>query len=270
MIETDPRSSARPAEGIRIAAGIGAWKKTDVTLVLRGPVAGYSLQEYADELVDEDNFTRYLPFVVEAPRPIYLEDSFTDAGCAGRFAVEVRNHFRREDSRADPQPRLPDPFMSEASPRRILHLVVEGFPPERREELAASGDGSGKITEIFQLTEASVSRSAGEDLCGGYYRGVGEDLAFNLRLVILSFRDRRALNPRIQLLRVSALLLILHVVAAFGADKKIEPAEFDRLVQIYGAEGLPLPPKEAPLIRFKVGTTGMGISKRIFMPWGFC
>ena len=78
MIETDPRASARPAEAIRIAAGIGVWKKTDVTLVLRGPVAGYSLQEYADELVDEDNFTRYLPLVAELPRPIYLEDSFTD------------------------------------------------------------------------------------------------------------------------------------------------------------------------------------------------
>ena len=60
MIETDPRSSARPAEGIRIAAGIGVWKKTEVTLLLRGP-AGYSLQEYADELIDEDNFVRYLP-----------------------------------------------------------------------------------------------------------------------------------------------------------------------------------------------------------------
>src|ERR1700678_840799 len=78
MIETDPRTSARPAEAIRIAAGIGAWKKTDVTLLLRGPVAGYSLQEYADELVDEDNFTRYLPLVAESPRPIYMEDSFTD------------------------------------------------------------------------------------------------------------------------------------------------------------------------------------------------
>jgi hypothetical protein len=78
IIETDPRSSARPAEGIRIAAGIGAWKKTDVTLLLRGPVAGYSLLEYADELVDEDNFTRYLPLVVEHPQPIYLEETFTD------------------------------------------------------------------------------------------------------------------------------------------------------------------------------------------------
>ncbi len=78
IIETDPRTSARPAEAIRIAAGIGVWKKTEVTLLLRGPVAGYSLQEYADELVDEDNFTRYLPLVAESPRPIYLEDSFTD------------------------------------------------------------------------------------------------------------------------------------------------------------------------------------------------
>jgi hypothetical protein len=90
MIETDPRTSARPAEGIRIAAGIGAWRKTEVTLLLRGP-AGYSLQEFADELVDEDNFTRYLPLVAEGPRPIYVEDSFTDLaaleGSAFRYEV---------------------------------------------------------------------------------------------------------------------------------------------------------------------------------------
>ena len=79
IVETDPRTSARPAEGIRIAAGIGAWKKTDVTLLLRGP-AGYSLQEYADELIEEDNFVRYLPLVAEGPRPIYVEESFADPG----------------------------------------------------------------------------------------------------------------------------------------------------------------------------------------------
>jgi hypothetical protein len=78
IVETDPRASGRPAEGIRIAAGVGAWQKTDVTLLFRGPVAGYSLQEYADELVDEDNFTRYLPLVAEGPRPIYVENSFED------------------------------------------------------------------------------------------------------------------------------------------------------------------------------------------------
>ena len=91
IIETDPRTSPRPAEAIRIAAGIGAWKKTDVTLLFRGPVAGYSLQEYADELIDEDNFTRYLPLVAEQPWPIYVEDSFTDVaahdGSPWKYAV---------------------------------------------------------------------------------------------------------------------------------------------------------------------------------------
>jgi hypothetical protein len=90
MVETDPRTSARPAEAIRIAAGIGAWRKTDVTLLLCGP-AGYSLQEYADELIEEDNFVRYLPLVAEAARPIYVEDSFTDLaaleGSAFRYEV---------------------------------------------------------------------------------------------------------------------------------------------------------------------------------------
>jgi hypothetical protein len=93
LIETDPRTSARPAEGIRIAAGIGAWKKTDVTLLLRGP-AGYSLQEYADELVDEDNFTHYLPLVAEGPRPIYIEESFADLaaleGSPWRYEIITR------------------------------------------------------------------------------------------------------------------------------------------------------------------------------------
>ena len=89
IIETDPRTSARPAEAIRSAAGIGVWKKTDVTLLLRGPVAGYSLQEYADELVDEDNFTRYLPLVAESPR----ERTFESVGAVRRKKrVERRLH----------------------------------------------------------------------------------------------------------------------------------------------------------------------------------
>ena len=43
-----------------------------------------------------------------------------------------------------------------AAPRRILHLVVEGFPPARLEEIAGSAGGANDITEIFQLTEASA------------------------------------------------------------------------------------------------------------------
>lgn len=72
IVDGDPRKSPRPAEAIRIAAGIGAWKKTDITLYLRG-AAVLALSEYPDELLDEDNYTRYLPIVKEFGRPIYVE-----------------------------------------------------------------------------------------------------------------------------------------------------------------------------------------------------
>ena len=72
IITADPRISAKPAEAIRIAAGVGTWKKADVTVYLRGP-AVLALSEYVDELVDEDNFSRYFPIVGEFGRPIYAQ-----------------------------------------------------------------------------------------------------------------------------------------------------------------------------------------------------
>lgn len=73
----DPRTSARPAEAIRIAAGVGAWKKTEVSLLLLGE-AGYCLSDEPDEFLDEDNFTRYRPIIAEWKRPIYVDESFND------------------------------------------------------------------------------------------------------------------------------------------------------------------------------------------------
>ena len=72
IITGDPRTSAKPAEAIRIAAGVGTWKKADITVYLRGP-AVLALSEYVDELVDEDNFSRYFPIVAEFGRPIYVQ-----------------------------------------------------------------------------------------------------------------------------------------------------------------------------------------------------
>jgi len=72
VITGDPRSSARPAEAIRIAAGVGTWKKTDISVYLRG-AAVLALSEYADEFVDEDNYVRYFPIVGEFGRPIYVQ-----------------------------------------------------------------------------------------------------------------------------------------------------------------------------------------------------
>lgn len=72
IVNSDPRTSPRPAEAIRIAAGVGAWKKVEVTLVLC-EAAVLALSEFPDELIDEDNFTRYLPIVGEWGRPVYVE-----------------------------------------------------------------------------------------------------------------------------------------------------------------------------------------------------
>ena len=72
IVTSDPRTSPRPAEAIRIAAGVGTWKKAGVRLYLRGP-AVLALTEYPDELIDEDNFTRYLPITRDFGHPIYVE-----------------------------------------------------------------------------------------------------------------------------------------------------------------------------------------------------
>ena len=72
IITGDPRTSPRPAEAIRIAAGVGAWKKADISVYLRGE-AVLALSEFPDELVDEDNFTRYLPIIGDWGRPVYVQ-----------------------------------------------------------------------------------------------------------------------------------------------------------------------------------------------------
>jgi hypothetical protein len=72
IVTGDPRVSARPAEAIRIAAGVGTWKKADITVYLHGP-AVLALSEYVDEFIDEDNYTRYFPIVAEFGRPIYVQ-----------------------------------------------------------------------------------------------------------------------------------------------------------------------------------------------------
>jgi len=42
------------------------------------------------------------------------------------------------------------------NPRRVLHLVIEGFPASRLEEIVESAPETNAVTEIFQLTEANA------------------------------------------------------------------------------------------------------------------
>jgi len=50
--------------------------------------------------------------------------------------------------------------MSEtSSSRRVLHLVVEGFPPYHLQEIVKTSDRAGDGAEIFQLTETSAQEA---------------------------------------------------------------------------------------------------------------
>ena len=86
IITGDPRSSPRPAEAIRIAAGVGIWQKTEVSVYLRD-AAVIALSEEVDELIDEESFTRYLPMMSELGRPIYVQQGAPLRQEIGRAAL---------------------------------------------------------------------------------------------------------------------------------------------------------------------------------------
>jgi sulfur relay (sulfurtransferase) DsrF/TusC family protein len=79
IITSDPRRSGKPAEAIRIAAGVSAWKKTDISVYLRDD-AVRALDEDTADLINEDNFTRYLPMLAENKCAIYVQQSDRASG----------------------------------------------------------------------------------------------------------------------------------------------------------------------------------------------
>jgi hypothetical protein len=85
VIESDPRRSGRPAEAVRIAAGVGVWKKIHVTVYLR-EAAVLVLGEEAEALVDGENYALYLPVLRELGRPFYVQKGAALLGELGQAA----------------------------------------------------------------------------------------------------------------------------------------------------------------------------------------
>jgi sulfur relay (sulfurtransferase) DsrF/TusC family protein len=85
IIESDPRQSSRPAEAVRIAAGVGAWKKVNVAVYLRD-AAVLVLGEEAEALIDGGNYARYLPVLRELGGPVYVQKGSALLGELGRPA----------------------------------------------------------------------------------------------------------------------------------------------------------------------------------------
>lgn len=75
IISTDPRTSHRPAEAVRIAAGIAPWQRVRVQVCFRGP-AVLALDTGAGEWPNGETFLRYLPALALEPRTLWaLEES---------------------------------------------------------------------------------------------------------------------------------------------------------------------------------------------------
>jgi len=87
IVTSDPRVSHRPAEAIRIAAGVGAWQRVEPRVYLRD-AAVLALEESTDRLIDEDHFRQYLPILVEAGQPIYAQEDAPGLPAAGAASAK--------------------------------------------------------------------------------------------------------------------------------------------------------------------------------------
>jgi len=86
IIESDPRRSGRPAEAVRIAAGVGAWKKVELAVYLR-EAAVLVLGEQAEALMDGDDYARYLPVLRESGGPVYVQEGAAALGELGHATL---------------------------------------------------------------------------------------------------------------------------------------------------------------------------------------
>jgi hypothetical protein len=89
VIDSDPRISGRPAEAVRIAAGVAPWKRVDVSVYLRD-AAVLMLGEETADLRDSDHFTRYLPILVELGRPIYVRRGAPELARLGQSPLQFQ------------------------------------------------------------------------------------------------------------------------------------------------------------------------------------
>ena len=89
VVAGDPRLSAQPAEAVRIAAGLSANGRLDVTLCLRGE-AVLALGSDSEDLADGDHFARYLPVVVEMGRLVFLPTNSHETAVSEPPSVPAR------------------------------------------------------------------------------------------------------------------------------------------------------------------------------------
>ena len=89
IVTGDPRTSPRPAEAVRIAAGVGAWKRADIAVYLRED-AVLALGESSGGLMEEEGYARHWPILAESSQPIYVQKNAAALRELGQAAVLFR------------------------------------------------------------------------------------------------------------------------------------------------------------------------------------
>jgi hypothetical protein len=72
MVQSDPRQSPRPAEAMRLAAGLGSWGQVQVTVGLRG-AALLLLANDDEDIIDGLQVRQCLPVIAAWNRPVLCE-----------------------------------------------------------------------------------------------------------------------------------------------------------------------------------------------------
>jgi hypothetical protein len=77
---------------------VGAWKKVEVHLYLRGPAAR-ALGEFVDDLVEEESYLRYLPILGEWGRPVFVQQGAPELQELGSATVRYQELAEAELAR---------------------------------------------------------------------------------------------------------------------------------------------------------------------------
>jgi sulfur relay (sulfurtransferase) DsrF/TusC family protein len=91
LVSSDPRSSTRAAEALRIAAGLAVWKKISLALYLRGP-ALLMLTETDEPCQGEEDWPKHFTLLQEADVQIFVEAGFDPEKKMNRLNQPFRLH----------------------------------------------------------------------------------------------------------------------------------------------------------------------------------
>ena len=91
LIRSNPETSHRPVEALRIALGLSSQEPAAVILVDKAPLL---LSESSEDLAAGEELQKYLPAFRESESPIYVEEGALKACSLGKteFAIQPVTH----------------------------------------------------------------------------------------------------------------------------------------------------------------------------------